>query len=174
MGGVARSVPKCHCRRLFILILVLCGTQKQDFTRIMRLVEPIADQEEIVVQAGHNEYDTDKMKLFSFIPNEEMNELYERANLIVTHAGAGSILQGIKHNKKIIAVPRLKKYHEHVNDHQIELANKLEQLGCILTYRDGDDFLMLYERAKTFKPLPFNQKGNMEVLIDERLERYLK
>ena len=155
------------------MILVLCGTQKQNFTRIMRLVEPIADKEEIVIQAGHNHYETDKMKLFSFIPADEMSELYEKANLIVTHAGAGSILQGIQHQKKVIAVPRLTKYHEHVNDHQIELASKLEQLGCILMYKDGEDFLALYEKSKTFQPLPFNQKGKIDDLIDQRLEQYL-
>ena len=102
-----------------------------------------------------------------------MSELYEKANLIVTHAGAGSILQGIQHQKKVIAVPRLTKYHEHVNDHQIELASKLEQLGCILMYKDGEDFLALYEKSKTFQPLPFNQKGKIDDLIDQRLEQYL-
>ena len=112
--------------------------------------------------------------IFSFIPNDEMEKLYQQASLIVTHAGAGSILQGVKNHKKIIAVPRLKKYQEHVNDHQIELATKLEQLGCILTYQDGEDFISLYEKAKTFNPLPFNQKGNIEGLIDQSLEKYLK
>ena len=174
MGGAIRSLPKCYCRRVFILILVLCGTQKQDFTRLMRLVEQVADREEVIIQAGHNHYETDKMKLFSFIPNDEMEKLYQQASLVVTHAGAGSILQGVKNHKKIIAVPRLKKYHEHVNDHQIELATKLEQLGCILTYQDGEDFISLYEKAKTFNPLPFNQKGNIEGLIDQSLEKYLK
>lgn len=174
MGRTIRSVSKCHCRRVFILILVLCGTQKQDFTRMIRLVEQVADQEEVVVQAGHNHYETNKMKLFSFIPNDEMEKLYQQAELIVTHAGAGSILQGIKNQKKIIAVPRLKKYHEHVNDHQIELAAKLEQLGCLLTYQDGEDFITLYKKAKQFIPLPFNHKGQIELLIDQSLEKYLK
>ena len=62
MGGAIRSLPKCYCRRVFILILVLCGTQKQDFTRLMRLVEQVADREEVIIQAGHNHYETDKMK----------------------------------------------------------------------------------------------------------------
>ena len=103
-----------------------------------------------------------------------MEKLYQKADLIVTHAGAGSILQGVKSQKKIIAVPRLKKYQEHVNDHQLELANKLEELGCILTYHDGDDFLALYERAKSFIPKKFQQKGNIEALIDQSLDKYLK
>ncbi len=174
MGGIIRGLSQRNCRRLFILILVLCGTQKQDFTRIMRLVEQVADKEEVIVQAGHNHYESDKMHLFQFIPNDEMEKLYQQASLIVTHAGAGSILQGIKNHKKIIAVPRLKKYHEHVNDHQIELATKLEQLGCIMTYQDGEDFISLYEKVKTFTPRPFNKKGNIVSLIDQSLHKYLK
>ncbi len=174
MGRIIRSLSECYCRRVFILILVLCGTQKQDFTRLLRLVEQVADQEEVVVQAGHNQYKTNKMKLFDFTSNDEMEKLYQKADLIVTHAGAGSILQGVKSQKRIIAVPRLKKYQEHVNDHQLELANKLEELGCILTYHDGEDFLELYERAKKFTPAKFQQKGNMELLIEQRLDKYLK
>lgn len=174
MGRIVRRLSECNCRRVFILILVLCGTQKQDFTRLLRLVEQVADCEEVIVQAGHNHYETDKMKLFDFTSNDEMEKLYQKADLIVTHAGAGSILQGVKSQKKIIAVPRLKKYQEHVNDHQLELANKLEELGCILTYHDGDDFLALYERAKSFIPKKFQQKGNIEALIDQSLNKYLK
>jgi len=43
-----------------------------------------------------------------------------------------------------------------------------------LAYQDGEDFISLYEKAKTFNPLPFNQKGNIEGLIDQSLEKYLK
>ena len=89
------------------MILVLCGTQKQDFTRLLRLVEQVADQEEVVVQAGHNQYKTNKMKLFDFTSNDEMEKLYQKADLIVTHAGAGSILQKSKKNYCCSAVEKI-------------------------------------------------------------------
>lgn len=159
---------------MFILILVLCGTQKQDFTRMIKLVEEVSDLEEVVVQAGHNQYQSDKMEVFSFVSNDKIQKLYEEADLIVTHAGAGSMLQAIQNHKKIIAVPRLKEYGEHVNNHQIELAEKFESLGYLIAYRDGEEFIQVYEKAKQFKPKPYTLKGNMIDLLDAKLKSYIK
>lgn len=156
------------------MILVLCGTQKQDFSRMIKLVEQVADVEEVIVQAGHNHYESNKMQVFGFVSNEKIQRLYEEADLIVTHAGAGSMLQAIKNHKKIIAVPRLKEYSEHVNNHQIELAKKFEDLGYLISYHDGDDFVQIYERAKRFKPKPYTLRGNMVTIIDDLLEGYMK
>lgn len=156
------------------MILVLCGTQKQDFTRLIKLVEQVADLEKVIVQAGHNQYESSKMNIFGFVSNEEIQQLYEEADLIVTHAGAGSMLQAIKNHKKIIAVPRLKEYGEHVNNHQIELAKKFEDLGYLIAYQDGDDFIKTYNQAKCFQPKSYTLKGNMMELIDNLLDEYLK
>lgn len=156
------------------MILVLCGTQKQDFSRMIKLVEQVAEREEVIVQAGHNHYESTKMEVFGFVSNEKIQMLYEEADLIVTHAGAGSMLQAIKNHKRIIAVPRLKEYGEHVNNHQIELAKKFEDLGYLIAYHDGDDFVKTYERAKRFQPKPYTLKGNMVTLIDDLLEGYMK
>lgn len=159
---------------MFVLILVLCGTQKQDFTRMIKLVEQVSKLEEVVVQAGHNQYESDHMEIFDFVSNDRIQKLYEEADLIVTHAGAGSMLQAIKNHKKIIAVPRLKKYGEHVNNHQIELAQKFESLGYLIAYQDGEDFIEVYQRAKQFQPQPYQLKGNMVDLLDNKIKTYVK
>ncbi|MGL4337624.1 MAG: glycosyltransferase [Turicibacter sp.] len=154
------------------MILVLCGTQKQDFTRMIKAVEAVADLDTVVVQAGHNAYHSDKMRVFSFVSNEEIQDLYEKADLIVTHGGAGSMLQAIQNKKKIIAFPRLSKYGEHVNDHQVELAKKYEDLGYLMVYPEGEDFKETYERAISFSPKPYELKGKIIELIDEKISSY--
>lgn len=156
------------------MILVLCGTQKQDFTRMIKLVEQVSKLEKVVVQAGHNQYESNSMEIFSFVSNDKIQKLYEEADLIVTHAGAGSMLQAIQNHKKIIAVPRLEKYGEHVNDHQIELAQKFESLGYLIAYQDGEDFTQVYQRAKQFQPRPYLLRGNMVDLIDNKIKTYIK
>lgn len=156
------------------MILVLCGTQKQDFTRMIKLVEQVSKLEKVVVQAGHNQYESNSMEIFSFVSNDKIQKLYEEADLIVTHAGAGSMLQAIQNHKKIIAVPRLEKYGEHVNDHQIELAQKFESLGYLIAYQDGEDFIQVYQRAKQFQPRPYLLRGNMVDLIDNKIKTYIK
>ena len=82
------------------MILVLCGTQKQDFSRMIRAVEKLADEQEIIVQGGHNHYSSDKVKVLGFISNNEMDRFYDQADYIVTHAGAGSMIQSLKKQKK--------------------------------------------------------------------------
>ena len=156
------------------MILVLCGTQKQDFTRMIKLVEQVSKLEKVVVQAGHNQYESNSMEIFSFVSNDKIQKLYEEADLIVTHAGAGSMLQAIQNHKKIIAVPRLEKYGEHVNDHQIELAQKFESLGYLIAYQDGEDFIQVYQRAKQFQPRPYLLRGNMVDLLDNKIKTYIK
>lgn len=156
------------------MILVLCGTQKQDFSRMIREVEKLADEHEVIVQAGHNKYVSDKVKLLSFVSSAEMDDLYNKANYIITHAGAGSMIQSLKKGKKTIAVPRLLKYGEHVNNHQIELANKLEDLGYLIVYHEGDDMREVFEEAKKFTVKPYHLKGQLIELVDEVIQSYLK
>jgi len=153
------------------LILVLCGTQKQNFSRMIKEVEKLADDEEVIVQAGHSTYESDKMKMFDFISREELSKLYDKADYIITHAGAGSMLQATQANKRTIAFPRLQKYGEHVDDHQLQLAKKLKNLGHLLVFHEGDDMVRLFEQAKVFNPRPYHLQGNIPSLIEQQLEK---
>ena len=133
------------------MVLVTVGTQKQQFNRLFELVESSKKlkKEKIVAQIGYK-----KMKTFEFIPLEEMNEYIANSDLIITHGGVGTIFYAIKKGKKVIAVPRLEKYGEHINDHQIEICQELEDEGYILYYKDEKDNLDdLIEKANntTFK-----------------------
>lgn len=83
------------------------------------------------------------------------------------------MIQSLKKGKKTIAVPRLAKYGEHVNDHQIELASKLEALGYLLVYHDGDNIKEVFEKAKQFEPKQYRLKGQLMALVDQTIEAYL-
>jgi UDP-N-acetylglucosamine transferase subunit ALG13 len=84
---------------------------------------------------------------------EEMDKYIEQADLVIAHGGVGTIFSAIKKGKKVIAVPRLEKYGEHINDHQIEICEELEKEGYILYYRDGEtslDDLVKQIKSKEF------------------------
>jgi len=137
---------------------------------MIKEVEKLADDDEVIVQAGHSKYSSEKMEIFDFVSGEELKVLYEKADYIVTHAGAGSMFQAIKAGKKIIAFPRLQKYNEHVDDHQLQLAKQLENLGYLLVFNDGDDMIDMFDKIYKFKPNAYNLKGNIPLLIDEQLK----
>ena len=90
------------------MILVTLGTQDKPFTRlldaVLREIENGNIQDEVVVQAGCTKYETDKMQIFDLIPMEEFDKLMKQCDLLITHGGVGSIITGLKCNKKVIAV----------------------------------------------------------------------
>ena len=154
------------------MILVTLGTQKEPFTRLLDYIEKSNIKDKIIVQAGHNKYQSEKMELFEFIPYEEMQKLIDEASLIITHGGTGSILMPLKKGKKIIAVPRLAKYLEHVDDHQCQIVDVFAEEGYLLSCNDGDDFNEVYRKSLKFKPKKYisnteNFIKNLKKEIDE-------
>lgn len=90
-------------------------------------IDTFVIDEEVIVQAGYTKYFSDKMKIFDLISQEDFVLYMNRADLIITHGGVGSIITALKMNKKIIAVPRLAKYGEHINDHQLQIVKCFEK-----------------------------------------------
>ena len=128
-----------------LLIFVTLGTQDKQFKRLLEAVDKLDIDDKIIAQTGSTEFKSDKIEIHKYLSQRKFNQYMEDADMIITHAGVGTIIAGLKLHKKMIVAARKAEYKEHVNDHQIELATKLEQLGCILAYQDGEDFISLYE-----------------------------
>ena len=139
------------------MILLSVGTQKQQFTRLFELVVNCNElkNEKIISQSGYTKYENDRIESFDFISLEKMDEYIEMADLVICHGGVGTILSAIMKGKKVIAIPRLAKYGEHINDHQIEICEELEKEGYILYYKDGID--SLDELVKKARNTTFNE-----------------
>jgi len=143
------------------MILVTLGTQKQPFYRLLEAIEKLDTDKEIIVQAGGSaDYKSKKMKIFDFIDYDQMEEYIDKADLIITHGGTGSIIMPLQKNKKVIACPRLAKYEEHINDHQTEITSVFDREGHIIEFNDGDDLQELYEKSKTFTSKPYKSNTN--------------
>ena len=137
------------------MILVTLGTQKQHFTRLLDYIENSNINDEIIVQAGHTKYNSKKMKIFDFIDYEEMNKYVDKADLIITHGGTGSIIGPLKNGKKVIACARKKLYLEHVDDHQEQIVDVFADAGYILKLDENIELLDLIKQSKKFKVKKF-------------------
>lgn len=154
------------------MILVTLGTQDKEFTRLLKAIDReikngvITDK--VVVQAGCTKYESENMEMFDLIPANEFDEYIKKADLIITHGGAGSILTGVKNNKKIIAAARLAKYKEHTNDHQRQIIKEFSEQGYILELKDFNKLGKLIQKSKSFKPKKFtsNTKNMMKLVSD--------
>lgn len=154
------------------MILVTLGTHELPFYRLMYEVEAckqtILQDEEIIVQAGHTQFQSNHLNIQPFFTYEEMDALYDQADLIITHAGTGSVITGLKKNKVVIAAPRLKKFGEHNDDHQLQLVDAFEVAGHILTFREHDSLEAIIQQVPSFQAAPFfSGKEKMVGLLDE-------
>ena len=96
------------------MILVTLGTQDKKFTRLLEAIQKLIDKkiikEKVVVQAGcSSDFESKQMEIFDLIPMDEFDKLIAECVILITHGGVGSIITGLKNNKKVIAAPRLKK-----------------------------------------------------------------
>lgn len=153
------------------MILVTLGTQKQSFERLLNMIENSSLKDEIIVQAGYTNFKSKKMKIFDFVDYEKMEELVNRADLIITHGGTGSILGPLKKGKKVIACARLKKYGEHVDDHQMQLIEAFSDAGYIISIGENDNIDEAILKLKNSKMLKF--KSNNKKFI-EKLKKQIE
>lgn len=157
------------------MILVTLGTQDKEFSRLLEAIQKQIEcgviQEEVVVQAGCTKFESKEMKIFDLISGEEFEQLMEKCDLLITHGGVGSIISGLKHHKKIIAAPRLSKYKEHTNDHQLQIIEEFSKEGYLLPLFDFSKLGKVIEKAKHFKPKEF--KSNTRHVVN-MIEDYIE
>lgn len=159
------------------MILVTLGTQDKQFYRILEALEDKLDKhlidDEVIVQAGCSaDFKSKHMKIFDLIPMDEFDEMIKKCDLLITHGGVGSIITGLKNNKKVIAAARLSKYNEHVNDHQLQIIDNFSKEGYILKLDNFDDIDKLIKDSSKFEPKKFKSNtDNMINLIDREIEK---
>lgn len=146
------------------MILVALGTQDKQFTRLLDMIEEQIKKgnikDKVIVQAGHTKFTSDKMQIFDLISIDEFEKLVLECDVLITHAGVGTILNGIRNGKKVIVVPRLKKYNEHVNDHQIQITNGFYELGYILKVDETNSLEDALKQLDSFIPKKFESNTN--------------
>ncbi len=146
------------------MILVATGTHPQQFNRLIQAVDNLVGNNaingKVVIQVGYSTYIPKNAKWFRFTGYPNMLRLIKKSLIVITHGGIGSILLSVKLNKKIIVVPRLKKFNEHTNDHQLEIVKELAKQGKIIPVYDISKLYTAIKSAKLFNPNKF-EKNNL-------------
>lgn len=157
------------------MILVLLGTQNNDFTRLLEAVQENINNktinEEVIVQAGFTRFNSKDMKIFSLVDKDRIAKLQDKADLVICHGGVGSIVSSLEKGKKVIVVPRLKKYGEHVNNHQIQLAKKYANEGYVKVVLDEKDLGDAIKSMAEFEPKKYErQETNILSIISNYID----
>ena len=150
------------------MILVLLGTQNNSFYRLLEEVQKCIDEDiikdKVIVQAGSTKFESKDMEVFNLIEQDKFNILMEQADTIISHGGVGSIVTAVKLGKKVIAVPRLKQYGEHVIDHQIQIVETFSNQGFIKGIKDVSELKETLREIDTF--IPNKLESNTEHIIN--------
>lgn len=149
------------------MIFVVLGTQKNQFGRMLEMVDELvksgATNEPVTAQIGYTEYETKNFQCFKMVDENDFQKFVSEASVIITHSGSGALFSSIKHEKKIIAVARLKEYGEMIDNHQTELVKKLSEEGYILdgTYSLKD----AWNKLPSFSPRKYDFSNTIEETI---------
>ena len=132
------------------MIFVTIGMHPQGFERLIRKMDQIADRikEEVIMQIGGTKYVPQNAKYFDFTTEQEIKELCRKARVVVTH-GAMTIIDALEEGTPVIAVPRLKKYGEVIDDHQLYLVQELEKAGKVTAVYDVEELEEALNKAGT-------------------------
>lgn len=157
------------------MILVVTGTHPQQFNRLLKEVDNLVDRkvikEEVVMQIGYSDYLPSNAKWYKFIDYENMLKLMKSASVVITHGGIGSVLLSLRFNKTTIVVPRMEKFKEHTNDHQLEIANELAKQGRIIPVYDISKLTQTLEEIKSLKVVKSPQHKEALKMIDKFLKQ---
>ena len=146
------------------MIFATIGNEHKSFFRFNELVLKIADlfpEEDIIYQKGYTKFVHSKENISDkeFFSRKEFDYYIKNASHVMTHGGAGTLLQLAKIKKMPYVLPRLYKYKEHVNSHQMETLIQFKKLGLAIEidYPFKDKFLL--EIIKFKKDIKINENN---------------
>ena len=144
------------------------------FDRLVRAVDDAVAsgviEQPVFAQIGRTKFVTKNIEYVEVIDKHTFDNKVTASDYIISHAGIGSITMALENAKPLLVMPRMKRYREHVNDHQVVTARKFEELGHILVAYDARDLPEGMRKLKNF--IPRERKVNPEAVVD-RIRRFL-
>lgn len=141
------------------------GNSKNNFPRFFSIIKKYFNQlpKPIHIQYGYSKLKKEEflgkdISVYKFLEYEKYQELSRKAKLFISHGGIGSIQTALENNKVPIIIPRLKKYREIINNHQLEICEILEKQKKILVVLNLIDF---EKKLKILKTNNFEYKNNI-------------
>ena len=118
------------------MIFVTVGTERFPFDRLIRALDEAKRsgriQQEVFAQIGTATYLPQAFDYSRFLSFGSMIEYIRAADIIIGHAGVGTVLLSRQSDKIPIIFARQKVFGEHVDDHQMQFARKMEREGLVI------------------------------------------
>lgn len=158
-------------------VLVTIGTMvEKKFTRLFNIIEELCEENvldgnRVIAQVGYDDYKPKNFKAFDMIADEEFKRLINESDLIITHAGTGTVISCLKKGKKVIIFPRMAQFNEHYDDHQLEIAELFTRNNYVLCASNKKELVKCIKELDSFVPSKFVSNNNkMNKLVIDFIE----
>ncbi len=160
-------------------IFVTVGSRNYPFDRLFVKLDELCEQGIIkgtmFAQTGTSTYQPKHYEHKDFISQDEFAERVQWADIVVSHGASGSIMKALNAGKKVIAVTRLEKYGEHINDHQIQNNEAFASNGYVLAVFEmeelGNAFEAYYNGTDGTRPWVNEDPLSIVKMIDQFIQK---
>ena len=158
------------------MIFVTVGTHEQPFNRLIQKVDDlVADgdiREKVIVQTGFSTYVPKHCEAHKMMSFDEMQQALKDARIVITHGGPSSFIEALQFGKVPIVVPRQEKYHEHVNDHQVEFTKLIaKRMNNIIPVYDVNNLLNTINDYNEITKIKNSGESSNNKQFNEKLEK---
>lgn len=157
------------------MIFVTLGSQKFQFDRLLERIDAMIESgvitEPVFAQTGCSTYTPRYFETAAFMDRDAFAQKMEQASMVITHAGTGAIIGAVKKGKTVIAVPRLAKHAEHVDDHQLQIVEQFSEMNIIEPCWDTESLPQAFAAAQKKSYVPY--QSNTHTIIAD-IEAYLE
>ena len=156
------------------MIFVAVGTQKFQFDRLLKAIDILIDDglldEEVYAQIGYSNHVPEHYHFDKMMDKTKYDSMIKKCDLLVTHSGVGTIVLGLKYSKPVIVVPRLKRYGEHIDDHQVQIADAFSDRNLVLKCEDTEDLIASIKEARSHR---FDRYVSKNDVVIREIESFL-
>lgn len=156
------------------MIFVTVGAQLP-FDRLCRAVDEWAvlrGRSDVFAQIGTTDWRPSAMRWVEMLPPDELRLRMSECDLVVGHAGMGTIISALELAKPIVVMPRRAALRETRNDHQVATARKFQERGALWAAMEPGDLGPLLDRSSTLRA-PMRIAGRADEGLVEALRSFI-
>lgn len=158
------------------MIFVTVGTHEQPFNRLIKKVDDlVADgdiKEKVIVQTGFSTYVPQNCEAHKMMSFDDMQAALKKARIVITHGGPSSFIEALQFGKVPIVVPRQEKFHEHVNNHQVEFTELIaKRMNNIIPVYNIDNLKKIIDDYDEIAETKNSGESSNNKQFNEKLEQ---
>lgn len=160
------------------MIFVTVGSRNYPFDRLFIELDKLCEEgiikDKIFAQIGTTSYQPKHYEYKDFISQEEFLDYIKKSKYVITHGASGSIMKALNADKKVIAVTRLEKYGEHINDHQIQNNEAFGSNGYVLPVFEMEELKEAIIKIQTGKDKLKKWKNKDPMAIVNMIDNFIQ